>query len=266
MKLFFRKYGNGPPLLILHGLYGSSDNWVSIAKMLESRFTVILPDLRNHGLSPHSEYHDYNALSFDILELVSDMRLGHFFIAGHSMGGKTAIRFTMKWPEMIDGLIVGDISPFAAENRTKIEQLEHSGILNIMLTADLKSVRTRKDAELLFESIKSEKIKGLLLKNLQRNNDNVFTWKINTEALSKNLNRIFEPVLYDDNNDIQISGFPVYFLKAENSDYISSDDFTRILKVFPAAELITIPNAGHWIHVDNPAAVCEAFMKLLNSE
>src|SRR5512135_3012718 len=112
MKLFFRKYGEGLPLIILHGLYGSSDNWVSIAKILSSRFMVILPDQRNHGLSPKSNIHDYEALSEDVYELADHLKLEKFFLAGHSMGGKCAIRFALKWPERLQGLLVADISPF----------------------------------------------------------------------------------------------------------------------------------------------------------
>ena len=111
MKLFFRKYGNGPPLVILHGLYGSSDNWVTIAKILSDSFTVYLPDQRNHGQSPHSDIHDYDSMRDDLLEFVRDQSINKFFLAGHSMGGKTAIAFALKWPEMLNGLLIADISP-----------------------------------------------------------------------------------------------------------------------------------------------------------
>ncbi len=115
MKLFYRKYGNGPPLIILHGLFGSSDNWVTIAKSLSEVFTVYLPDQRNHGLSPHSDIHDYESMSQDLSELAKDLSLKKFFLAGHSMGGKTAIAFAMSWPEMLNGLLIADISPFTAD-------------------------------------------------------------------------------------------------------------------------------------------------------
>ena len=91
MKLFYRKYGNGPPLIILHGLFGSSDNWVTIAKMLSESFTVYLPDQRNHGQSAHSEIHDYFSMRDDLYRTGKNLKLKKFFLAGHSMGGKTAI-------------------------------------------------------------------------------------------------------------------------------------------------------------------------------
>ena len=109
MKLFYRIYGEGPPLIILHGLYGSSDNWVSVAKKISNKFTVYLPDLRNHGNSPHSEIHDYEALSDDIIEFAEARQLSRFFLAGHSMGGKTAVSVAVRKPELLMGLIVADI-------------------------------------------------------------------------------------------------------------------------------------------------------------
>lgn len=266
MKLFYRKYGSGPPLIILHGLFGSSDNWVSIAKKLQNHFSIFLPDLRNHGLSPQSDIHDYDAMSLDLLELVKDLKLGHFFLAGHSMGGKTAMRFAMKWPEMLDGLLVADISPFASEMRKRKDLTDHSKILHTMLSADLSSVSSRKEAELLFFSLKSEKITGLILKNLIRNAENKFSWKINILSLFRNLGMIMESVKPDENGEKQISGFPVYFLKAENSDYLIEDDFGPISKIFPSARFITIPDAGHWLHADNPEAVCSAILKLADSD
>jgi len=266
MKLFYRKYGTGPPLIILHGLFGSSDNWVTIAKKLDDNFSVFLPDLRNHGLSPHSDIHDYDAMSLDLLELVNDLKLDHFFLAGHSMGGKIAMRFAMNWPEMLDGLLIADISPFALGKSLKKDLTDYSEILHTMLSADLSLLRSRKEAELLFSSIKSEKIKGLILKNLQRNAKNNFSWKINTLSLYRNLHRIMESVKPDENGEKQISGFPVYFLKAQNSDYLTEDDFGPILKLFPSARFITIPDAGHWIHSDNPEAVCSPILKFFNSD
>src|SRR5512140_483624 len=121
MKLFYRKYGNGPPLVILHGLYGSSDNWGTVAKKLSDSFTVILPDQRNHGQSPHSTVHDYDSMRDDLYELVKDLKVKKFFLAGHSMGGKTAISFAVRWPELLNGLIIIDVSPFTDEkNQAKV--------------------------------------------------------------------------------------------------------------------------------------------------
>lgn len=264
MKLFYRTYGNGPPLIILHGLYGSSDNWGTIAKKLSDSFTVFLPDQRNHGQSPHSEIHDYDSMRDDLFELVNDLGLKKFFVAGHSMGGKTAISFALKWPERLNGLLIADISPFTYESGLKSEYSQHSEILNAMLSFDLKGISVRTEAEsLLKKKISSEKIRGLVLKNLQRMPDNTFTWKLNVDSLFNNLNRIMEGIKRQTDYNQQITGFPVIFLKGGDSDYIPMKDFKDILHVFPAAEIIEIPGAGHWIQVDKPDEVVNYIKRLL---
>jgi pimeloyl-ACP methyl ester carboxylesterase len=266
MKLFYRKYGSGPPLIILHGLYGSSDNWVSVAKTISDRFTVFLPDQRNHGLSPHSDNHDYDSMKEDLHELVMDLRLDRFFLAGHSMGGKTAVNFALSWPEKLYGLIIADISPFSEKERFEEEYNLHVQILNSMLSLKLSGITSRHALESqLITKIKSEKVRGLMMKNLRRETDNSFSWKINATALLKNLGTIMDAVESEDTGKKEITGFPVFFLKGENSDYLQENDFKKILKVFPAAEFIVIPGAGHWIHSDNPEAVRQCFLKLLDN-
>ena len=264
MKLFRRIYGNGPPLIILHGLYGSSDNWVTIARNLSDSFTVILPDQRNHGQSPHSEIHDYDSMRDDLFELVGDLGIKKFFLAGHSMGGKTAISFSLKWPEMLNGLLIADISPFTTENTQNSIHSQHSKILNAVLSLDLQKANNRKDAEsLLSLKIPSEKERGLILKNLERTPDNTFAWKLNAQSLSKNLKKIMMGVERPSDFNSQITGFPIIFLKGGDSEYIPKNDYKDILKVFPAAEIIEIPGAGHWIQVDKPEEVVKYIRKLL---
>ncbi len=146
MKLFYRKYGSGPPLIILHGLYGSSDNWVTIAKKLGESFTVYLPDQRNHGQSPHSHIHSYDSMRDDLFELAADLKLNKFFLAGHSMGGKTAIAFALRWPEMINGLLIADISPFINKDSIHSAYNQHLTILTAILSIDLPLVSSRAEA------------------------------------------------------------------------------------------------------------------------
>jgi esterase len=264
MKLFYRKYGNGPPLVILHGLYGSSDNWVTIAKKLSDSFTVYLPDQRNHGQSPHSQIHDYDSMRDDLFELAGNLNLKKFFLAGHSMGGKTAISFALKWSEMLNGLLIADISPFTNENGRQSIYSQHFIILNAILSFDLHKISTRRDAgNVLLEKIPSEKVRELILKNLQRTADNNFEWKLNAPSLLKNLDKIMEGVERQTDYSQQITGFPVIFLKGGDSDYIPTADFRDIRNVFPAAEIIEIPGAGHWIHVDKPDEVVKYIKRLL---
>jgi esterase len=264
MKLFYRKYGAGPPLIILHGLYGSSDNWVTIAKSLGEKFTVYLPDQRNHGQSPHDKIHDYNSMRDDLHELAVDLKLHKFFLVGHSMGGKTAISFTLKWPEMINGLLVADISPFVNENNKHEAFNKHRNILEAIISVDLSLISTRVQAEKILEKkISSEKERGFVLKNLQRNAGSTFSWKLNASALLNNLHKIMEGIDRSSFIGEQITGFPVIFLKGADSDYLPSSDFRDIQKVFPAAEFIKVPNAGHWIHADQPEEVVKNIKKLL---
>lgn len=263
MKLFYRKYGNGPPLIILHGLLGSSDNWATIAKDLSSSYTVYLPDQRNHGQSPHSPFHDYDSMRDDIHELAGDLKLDKFFLAGHSMGGKTAISFALKWPEMLNGLLIADISPFTNENTNKIAYNQNLTILESILSTDLTNLHTRDEVRLkLTEKIPSEKNRALVLKNLERTIGNSFKWKVNADALMKNIDKIMEGIDRKAYLSMRITGFPVIFVKGTESDYLPDSDFTDILKVFPAAEFVRISDAGHWVHADKPDEVIKNLLRL----
>lgn len=266
MKLFYRKYGSGPPLVILHGLYGSSDNWVTIAKKLGNTFTVYLPDQRNHGQSPHSDLHDYDSMRDDLYELVKDLGISKFFLAGHSMGGKTAAAFAIKWPEMLNGLLIADISPFAGQPNAARAYEQHLSILEAMNDINLSLMKSRAEVEhALNEKIDSEKITGFLMKNLQRTTDNKFVWRINVSSLLMNLDRIMEGIDRQSALSKQVHGFPVIFLKGTESDYLLPSDYDDIKKLFPSAEIIKIKNAGHWLHADQPEATINNFKKLRNA-
>ena len=265
MKLFYRKFGDGPPLIILHGLYGSSDNWVTIAKKIGGSFTVYLPDQRNHGQSPHSEVHDYDSMRDDLHELVTELRLKKFFLAGHSMGGKTAIAYAAKYPEMLNGLLIADISPFTNESSKEPAFNQHLTILKTILSIDLSSVRSRGEVEsLLIEKITSEKVRGFILKNLQRNAGDIFTWKLNAASLLNNLDKIMAGIDLKEKFTEPITGFPVVFLKGGDSEYLTSSDMIDIKKVFPVSEFVEVSGAGHWIHGDKPDEVIKNLRKLLH--
>jgi esterase len=264
MKLFYRKSGEGPPLFILHGLFGSSDNWVTIGKALSSYYTVYLPDLRNHGQSPHSDVHDYESMSNDLKELADDLKIKRFFLAGHSMGGKVAMAFVKKWPEMINGLLIADISPFK-NNNWLTDYKGNLSVLKSMLQLDLANVKSRDDAELLLKTMgMAERERGFVLKNIQRSENNTFTWKINLKALFENLDKIVEGIDITEESDYQVTGFPVIFLRGELSEYLPEKEFPDILKIYPGAELVTLKKAGHWVHTDQPEGVIELIKNLQN--
>lgn len=265
MKLFFRSFGSGPPIFILHGLYGSSDNWLSIARMIGENYKVYLPDLRNHGQSPHSVVMNYEVMSEDLLKLVNSLNISKFFLAGHSMGGKVAITFALKWPDRLNGLLVADISPFINERSGQKVIIQHRSILRAVLSLDLSKIKSRMEAEAeLKKMIEPENVRGFILKNLQRSDDNTFGWKLDALSILNNIDRIMEGIDRRSIHNInQISGFPVIFLKGAKSDYIDPSDFPYILKIFPAAEIKEIANAGHWLHSDQPEEVA-GNLKLLS--
>lgn len=266
MKLFYRSYGFGPPLIILHGLYGSSDNWVTIAKKLSEFFTVILPDQRNHGQSPHNDVNTYSSMSDDLSELATDLKLSKFFLAGHSMGGKTAIAFALRWPERLNGLLIADITPFVNETEKENIRSDHFKILTTILSVDTEGISSRSEIEKkIAEKLDDENVRGFILKNLKRDEDNRFRWKLNARALLDNLDLIMEGIDPATWISQQISGFPVIFLRGERSGYIPESHFPEIKRVFPAAEFVTIPGAGHWIHADAPDDVIKQIKRLLDS-
>ncbi len=257
MDLYYREYGEGYPLIILHGLYGSSDNWISIAGKLSGSYRVILPDLRNHGRSAHEPVHSYEAMSKDLFDLAARLDIGRFILAGHSMGGKTAAYFARQWPEMLAGLIIIDISPFKARPGQSISGGMHELILKKMAETDPSEIKDRKEADRLFREISpSAKVRSFLLKNLHRNNKGVFEWRLNPGYLYDNLDKIYEGLDIPATDDPDhISGFPVFFLRAMESDYISGDDYKPVQRLFPAAEIIEVPGTSHWIHAEKPGLI-----------
>ncbi|MDZ7737759.1 MAG: alpha/beta fold hydrolase [Bacteroidales bacterium] len=257
MDLYYREYGEGYPLIILHGLYGSSDNWISIAGELSDSYRVILPDLRNHGRSAHDPVHSYEAMSKDLYELATRLDTGKFILAGHSMGGKAAAYFARQWPEMLAGLVVIDISPFKEHPEQSISGSVHELILKKMTETNPSEIKNRKEADRLFREVSpSVKVRNFLLKNLHRNNKGVFEWRLNPEYLYDQLDNIYDGLDIPGTDETEpISGFPVFFLRAMESGYIREDDYKPIQRLFPAAEIIEVPGTSHWIHAEKPELI-----------
>lgn len=262
MELYYRKYGAGHPLIIVHGLYGSSDNWVSMGKELSEMFEVWLVDQRNHGQSPHSDEHNYKLLSDDLYGFMENHRIDKAILLGHSMGGKTVMQFAVDHPERISRLIVADIGPKTYElpRNENSPSLDHLDIIESMRSVDFDKVNRREDVDdHLSKTIKIKQIRQFLLKNLNRGRDGSFSWSINIEAIHQNIDQIMAGFNLDDFEDGRgITGFPVMFLRGENSDYISEEDEEDITTIFPYAEIVTIFDAGHWMHAEQPDAVLHA--------
>lgn len=262
MKLFYRDFNEGETTIILHGLYGSSDNWITIAKQLDKRHKFIIPDLRNHGQSPHSPIHSYHAMAMDIKEICEQLQIKKINIIGHSMGGKVAMEFACMFPEITKSLAVIDIAP---KNYNSIEYTHHlkhhKEIISQMLEYNFKYKKSRTDIDSDFRSkIKDKATRQFILKNIKRNKGQ-FEWKINIESINNNIRNILNNTLNDD----QLFNKACLFIKGENSDYISKEDIKDIRNNFPQAKLISIPHAGHWVHTDNPEMLIETlnnFLKL----
>lgn len=250
MKLFFRKYGQGPPLIIIHGLYGSSDNWVSIGRKLAQNFEVFIIDQRNHGKSPHSNDHNYELLKEDLLEFMDSHSIEKAIIIGHSMGGKTAMFFAADYPERISALIIADISPRSYKDTDSSQLLAHNTIINAMYNIDFYGISSRDEInDILSKSIPEIRVRQFLLKNIKRTKHNEYSWSLNIKAIKYELINIMDGLK---NDQPEIIGFPVLFLKGEKSEYIQEKDRAMILNIFPFADIETIPNAGHWLHAEQP--------------
>jgi esterase len=257
LDLAFRKMGQGPPMIILHGLYGSSDNWVSIARAFSDKFEVYLIDQRNHGNSPHTKEHNYIALRNDLYNFMESQGIEKATILGHSMGGKTAMYFAVAWPEKVQSLVVVDISPRAYKSVTQpvSQSLDHMNIINAMLGIDFSEITTREEVNtLLAESLPSEKLRQFLLKNVKRKSDGSgYEWKLKIQSIHDQLPYIMDGLDPKDfMNGKGITGFPVLFIKAAKSGYIREDDISAIKTIFPMSEMVTIPDADHWVHVEKP--------------
>lgn len=257
MKLFYRQFGQGRPLIILHGIFGISDNWVTIGKRLASKFSVFIPDLRNHGQSPHSSTFNYTAMSDDLQEFIEEHRLELPVIVGHSMGGKVAMTYVLEHPENVEKLVVVDISPRRYPGRNV-----HFDMINAMMGVDFDHVSTRSEVESLLErSIPDHRIRLFVLKNLYRKTRHSFDWRLNLKALSDNMDYVFEGI----ESFNQYNG-PTLFVKGGQSDYISSDDSALIHSLFPQAVIETIPGASHWVHADSPDALCRILSTFLGKD
>jgi len=252
MKLFFRETGKGEPIIILHGLFGSSDNWYSLSKVFATKFRVFTIDQRNHGQSPHSDEHDYKLLTEDLKEFIDEHQLVQPIILGHSMGGKTAMNFAIKYPDKTGKLIVVDIVP-------KAYPLHHDHILSGMKSLDLASLQTRGEAEaILSKQIPKVDERQFIMKNLARNEQKGFEWKINLAALDANIERMGEGLQYEG----QYTG-PTLFIRGARSGYYKPGDEASVAKYFPNAKWLVM-ETGHWVQAENPKEFENVVLSWLN--
>jgi esterase len=251
MKLFFRQQGQGQPLIILHGLLGSSDNWHTLGKHFGETFSVYTLDQRNHGQSPHSDDFNYKLLTEDLEQFVSENKIGKADIIGHSMGGKTAMNFAVKNPTAVNKLIVVDIVP-------KKYVVRHDRLIEGMKTIPLDKITTRSEAEVSLAGYEPDPtVRQFLLKNLARDNNGKFIWKVNLKAIDEHLQETGDAMMYKGKFD-----GPALFINGKKSDYFQPGDDALIKKIFPKAEFKTL-DTGHWVQAEKPQEFADLALQFL---
>lgn len=253
MELLHSKIqGSGKPLLILHGYFGMGDNWKSHANQLALSYEVHLIDQRNHGRSFHSDDFDYELLVEDLLNYMDAHALSSVYLLGHSMGGKTAMLFAVEHPERVEKLLVADIAP-------RNYPPHHDQILEALNAVDFSKIKLRTEVDgILKNYIREEGVRQFLLKNVYRKTKDQLDFRFNLESLTENNNEVGAPLPAF----TEYEG-PVLFLKGGDSGYISEEDSGLINAHFRNAEIVTIPNAGHWLHAENPSAFLKETLAFL---
>lgn len=256
MQLFSRKVGeSGTPLIILHGVFGSADNWATIQKQLaEAGFTSYALDARNHGRSPWSDDFSYELMADDLLAFIEEQELERPVIIGHSMGGKVAMQFSMKYPEVFSKLVIVDIAP-------KFYPTHHDHIVQAFSSIDLGQYQSRKEVDVAFAKfVPNFDERQFLMKNLGRDANGQFEWKINVPVLAKEIYQIGGEL-----SNVHVDQKPTLFIRGERSPYIQPEDENTILSIYPNAQFETILAAGHWVQAEQPKAFLEALLQFLNA-
>ncbi len=252
MKLHYQDSGEGHPLIIIHGLFGSADNWRSMAKYFSRFYRVISVDLRNHGRSPHNDTQDFASMAADIEQLCGDLGLHKVHVLGHSLGGKVAMQFAAEQPAWVEKLVVVDISPRRYFS-------EHTPLMDAMLALDLKKLDSRAAVdEVLAEKVTDKSVRQFLLMNLQSGDEGLY-WRINLPALKANYQHLMAPVC--EHTTVSANSLFVY---GSLSEYVNEEDRALISKQFPHARFQAIEKAGHWVHAERPQQfkqIVEDFLK-----
>lgn len=247
--------GEGKPLCILHGFLGMLDNWKTLGtQYAENGFCVHLIDQRNHGKSFHSTSFNYDLLADDLRNYLDFHSIETTLLIGHSMGGKTAMQFACSYPERTKKLVVADIAP-------KFYPPHHQTIIDGLTAVSRKDLTSRKDADVLLKRYISDVgIRQFLLKNLFRTANKKLDFRFNLDVLSQKMEEIGENI----SSTERYSG-PTLFLKGDRSSYVTQNDLAEIKTHFPNASLVTIENAGHWLHAENPEQFFEKSIAFLTS-
>lgn len=247
-------YGNHPKhLLILHGLFGQADNFGTLSKRFSEFYTVHAIDLRNHGRSFHDDDMSLQAMAGDLLNYLDENQIETCFLLGHSLGGRAVIEFSYLYPQRLEKLIVADMAP-------KAYPPHHQGIFKALNSVDFDQINKRAEVEEVLKLyIPEYSVRQFLLKNVHSTDSGKYAFRFNLKVLNQWYNEMIE-------HEMSIGTFdkPTLFLKGGKSDYILPEDFDLIYKHFPKAEIKTVPNAGHWVHAENPNAFHDFVIEFLN--
>jgi len=254
--LFYRTYGNGFPVIILHGLYGSSDNWVTIGKKLANDFKVVIPDQRNHGQSFHHPAMDFDVLTQDLKAFIDELGLNQFHIIGHSMGGKVAANFVQLYPNLVEKVIFVDVSPHNTKPSKKIIKF-HQLVIGVLKQMDLDTYLSRSELKKdLLAKLFSPELVNFLMKDFYLDKNGKFISKLNIEAIYNHVDEILGEVKIN-----RVVKTPAIIIKGGNSEYFKESDFPNIKMNFPNIQMSIIPETTHWLHAEKP----KEFYELVNS-
>ncbi len=252
MQLFYQQYGNGFPLIILHGLLGASGNWHSLSRnVFANHFNVFAIDLRNHGRSPHHDIFDFPHMVADVVQFMDDQGLAEAHVLGHSMGGKVAMWLAREHPDRVKKLISADIAP-------RTYPPHHMHILNGLKAVEPHRYTSRSEIdEALAGHIDAFPVRQFLLKNLELV-DGVYRWKMNLDAIYRQYPRINEGI----ETTLRFEK-PALFIKGGKSNYITEQDKPMIEALFKDVQYAELPDAGHWLHAESPEAFASAVLNFL---
>lgn len=255
LPLAFREYGSGPPLVILHGLFGSARNWQSMAERLAEQYRVFACDLRNHGDSPWAPTMSFAEMADDLEALIEEKGLAPATVLGHSVGGKTAMLTALRHPEVVDALIVVDIAPVAYEE-------PFLSFIAAMQAADVGAGKRRSDVDAaLAAAVPDAATRLFLLQNLEERQAGGFAWRLNLEAIAANMPGLLD---FPATEDLAYDGRAL-FVSGAGSDYIGRIHHGAVWDRFPQAEFAVIEGAGHYPHVEQPDAFFERITLFLDS-
>lgn len=260
---------SAPPLLVLHGLFGSKANWHSLCKAMQLQTRpprkILAVDARNHGDSPHHSEHTYEAMVTDVRHLMRDERLGQrVCLLGHSMGGRTAMAFALRHPQQVERLIVVDVSPVSMPPSMNPMAKYFVAMQQVRLPQGVPLSVARQQADTSLASVVPHRgVRSFLLTNLVQTPDGSFRWRINLRGLLSNFANIGAFPTFGGQ---AVYAGPTAFIVGGNSDYVNPDDHSRIRKLFPQVEFYTIPEAGHWVHSEKPQDFLQIVLEILNRD